>query len=170
MRTESRGGVEVQASPPRALWRKLVLFAAVVGPGIITANVDNDAGGITTYSLAGAQYGTKLLWTLIPITVALIVIQEMSARMGVVTGKGLADLIRENFGVKVTFWMSVALIIANLGNVIAEFAGVAASLEIFHVPRWVSVPLTAFAVWALVLKGSARIVERVFLVACVFYL
>jgi NRAMP (natural resistance-associated macrophage protein)-like metal ion transporter len=168
MRAE-QASAEGRAPPRRSLWRSLALFASVVGPGIITANVDNDAGGITTYSLAGAQYGNKLLWTLVPITLALVVVQEMSARMGVVTGKGLADLIRENFGVKVTFWMSIALVLANLGNVIAEFAGVAASLEIFRVPRWVSVPLAAAAVWLLVLKGSARAVERVFLVACLFY-
>jgi NRAMP (natural resistance-associated macrophage protein)-like metal ion transporter len=168
MRAE-QASAEGRAPPRRSLWRSLALFASVVGPGIITANVDNDAGGITTYSLAGAQYGNKLLWTLVPITLALVVVQEMSARMGVVTGKGLADLIRENFGVKVTFWMSIALVLANLGNVIAEFAGVAASLEIFRVPRWVSVPLAAAAVWLLVLKGSARTVERVFLVACLFY-
>jgi NRAMP (natural resistance-associated macrophage protein)-like metal ion transporter len=171
MRAETSAGEEARAAPPRrTLWRNVVVFFSVVGPGIITANVDNDAGGITTYSLAGAQYGTKLLWTLIPITIALVVVQEMSARMGVVTGKGLADLIRENFGVKVTFWMSIALVLANLGNVIAEFAGVAASLEIFQVPRWVSVPLAAAAVWLLVLKGSAKLVERVFLVACLFYI
>ncbi len=115
-----------QVRPGR--WRRIALFLAVMGPGLITASVDNDAGGITTYSLAGAQFGTKLLWTLGPITVALIVVQEMSARMGVVTGKGLADLIRENFGVRTTFWVSVALVIANLANTIAEFAGVAASL------------------------------------------
>ncbi|HET9595770.1 MAG TPA: divalent metal cation transporter [Anaeromyxobacteraceae bacterium] len=163
-------GVADQGAPPRrSRWRTVVTFLAVVGPGIITANVDNDAGGITTYSLAGAQFGTRLLWTLLPITVALVVVQEMSARMGVVTGKGLADLIRERFGVKVTFWISVALIVANLGNVVAEFAGIAASLEIFHVPRWVSVPLAALAVWWLILKGTARFVERVFLVACFFY-
>jgi NRAMP (natural resistance-associated macrophage protein)-like metal ion transporter len=132
--------------------------------------VDNDAGGITTYSLAGAQFGTKLLWTLGPITVALIVVQEMSARMGVVTGKGLADLIRENFGVRTTFWVSVALVVANLANTIAEFAGVAASLQIFHVPPWVSVPLVALGVWALVLKGSNRLVEKVFLVASLLYM
>jgi NRAMP (natural resistance-associated macrophage protein)-like metal ion transporter len=157
------------AVPRRNLWRTVLLFVSVVGPGIITANVDNDAGGITTYSLAGAQFGFKLLWTLVPITIALIVVQEMCARMGVVTGKGLADLIRENYGVKATFWISVALIVANLGNVIAEFAGIAASLEIFSVPRWLSVPLAAAGVWVLVLKGSARTVERVFLVACLFY-
>jgi NRAMP (natural resistance-associated macrophage protein)-like metal ion transporter len=156
-----------QVRPGR--WRRIALFLAVMGPGLITASVDNDAGGITTYSLAGAQFGTKLLWTLGPITVALIVVQEMSARMGVVTGKGLADLIRENFGVRTTFWVSVALVVANLANTIAEFAGVAASLQIFHVPRWVSVPLVAAGVWALVLKGSNRVVEKVFLVASLLY-
>ena len=152
-------------------WRtRILLFLAVLGPGIITANVDNDSGGIFTYSQAGAQYGYSLLWTIIPITVALIVVQEMCARMGVVTGKGLADLIRENFGVKVTFWISVALIVANLGNVIAEFAGVAASLQIFGVPILVSVPLTAAAVWLLVLKGTYQSVEKFFLVASAFYI
>ncbi len=165
---------EAEAAPQErpvrpSLWRRMVLFAAVVGPGLITASVDNDAGGITTYSVAGAQFGNKLLWTLIPITVALIVVQEMSARMGVVTGKGLADLIRENFGVKVTFWVSAALIVANLANTIAEFSGVAASLQIFHVPRWVSVPATAVGVWLLVFKGNYRLVEKAFLVACLFY-
>jgi len=153
----------------RTLWRNVMVFLAVVGPGIITANVDNDAGGITTYSLAGAQYGNKLLWTLIPITVALVVVQEMSARMGVMTGKGLADLIRENFGVRVTFWVMVALLIADVGNTIAEFSGAAASLSIFGVPAWVSVPITAVAVWFLVLKGTYRQVEKIFLVACLFY-
>jgi NRAMP (natural resistance-associated macrophage protein)-like metal ion transporter len=156
-----------QVRPGR--WRRVALFLAVMGPGLITASVDNDAGGITTYSLAGAQFGTKLLWTLGPITVALIVVQEMSARMGVVTGKGLADLIRENFGVRTTFWVSVALVVANLANTIAEFAGVAASLQIFRVPPWVSVPLVALGVWFLVLKGSQRAVEKVFLVASLLY-
>jgi len=151
-------------------WRRFALFLAVMGPGLITASVDNDAGGITTYSLAGAHFGTKLLWTLGPITVALIVVQEMSARMGVVTGKGLADLIRENFGVRTTFWVSLALVIANLANTIAEFAGVAASLQIFRIPPWVSVPLVAVGVWFLVLKGSNRVVEKVFLVASLLYI
>jgi Mn2+/Fe2+ NRAMP family transporter len=150
--------------------RRLMLFFAVLGPGLITASVDNDAGGITTYSVAGATWGYDLLWTLIPITIALVVVQEMSARMGVVTGKGLSDLIRENFGVRVTFWMSIALILANLGNVIAEFAGVAASLQIFGVPIWLSVPTAAVAVWLLVLKGTYRSVEKFFLVASVFYI
>jgi NRAMP (natural resistance-associated macrophage protein)-like metal ion transporter len=159
------------APAPRGLpfSRRVMLFLAVLGPGLITASVDNDAGGITTYSLAGATYGYDLLWSLIPITVALIVVQEMSARMGVITGKGLSDLIRENFGVKVTFWMSIALIVANLGNVIAEFAGVAASLEIFGVPVWASVPAAAVGVWLLVLKGTYRSVEKFFLVASIFY-
>ena len=151
------------------LWRSVMIFLAVVGPGLITANVDNDAGGITTYSLAGAQYGEKLLWTLIPITVALIVVQEMSARMGVITGKGLADLIRENYGVKVTFWIMLALLVADVGNTVAEFSGAAASVQIFGVPPWLSVPLVAVAVWLLVLKGTYRSVEKVFLVACLFY-
>lgn len=153
----------------RSLWGNILVFLAVVGPGIITANVDNDAGGITTYSLAGAQYGNKLLWTLVPITVALVVVQEMSARMGVMTGKGLADLIRENFGVRVTFWVMVALLVADVGNTVAEFSGAAASLSIFGVPAWVTVPLTALAVWVLVLKGTYRQVEKIFLVACLFY-
>ncbi|HTP29798.1 MAG TPA: Nramp family divalent metal transporter [Anaeromyxobacteraceae bacterium] len=161
--------VEKTAPPRRSLWRNVLVFLAVVGPGIITANVDNDAGGITTYSLAGGQYGNKLLWTLIPITVALVVVQEMSARMGVMTGKGLADLIRENFGVKVTFWVMVALLVADVGNTVAEFSGAAASLSIFGIPAWVSVPVTAMAVWLLVLKGTYRQVEKVFLVACLFY-
>src|SRR6266853_465384 len=126
-------------------WRaRAVLFLAVVGPGFITANVDNDAGGIFTYSLAGAQYGYSLLWTMIPITVALVVVQEMSARMGAITGKGLSDLIREEFGFRVTFFLMIALVVTNFGNVIAEFAGVASSLELFHVPRFVVVPLAAF--------------------------
>jgi NRAMP (natural resistance-associated macrophage protein)-like metal ion transporter len=153
----------------RRFVQQLLLFLAVMGPGLITANVDNDAGGITTYSLAGAQFGYKMLWTLLPITLALIVVQEMSARMGVVTGKGLADLIRENFGVKVTFWVMVALLIADLGNTIAEFSGVAASLEIFNLPRWVSVPGAAVAVWLLVVRGTYRVVEKIFLVACTVY-
>jgi Mn2+/Fe2+ NRAMP family transporter len=160
------------AGPPKALrsrWARAAAVAAVIGPGIITANVDNDAGGIATYSQAGADFGYSLLWTLIPITFALILVQEMCARMGVVTGKGLSDLIRERFGVKATFYVMLALVIANLGNTMAEFAGVAESLQIFGVPRYVSVPLVAFAVWALVNKGSAKVVERIFLVACIFY-
>jgi NRAMP (natural resistance-associated macrophage protein)-like metal ion transporter len=150
-------------------WRNVGLFLAVIGPGIITANVDNDAGGITTYSLAGAQFGSSLLWTLLPITVALIVVQEMAARMGAVTGKGLADLIRENFGVKLTFYLMISLLIANYGNTVSEFAGVAASLELFGVSKFISVPLAAAAIWVLVVRGTYRSVERIFLIACVFY-
>ncbi|HEY3203771.1 MAG TPA: Nramp family divalent metal transporter [Thermoanaerobaculia bacterium] len=156
-------------APRSTRWRQVALFLAVVGPGIITANVDNDAGGITTYSLAGAQFGTRLLWTLIPITVALIVVQEMAARMGAATGKGLADLIRENFGVKLTFYLMLALLASNYGNTVSEFAGVAASMELFGVPKWFSVPIVAVAIWLLVVRGTYRLVERVFLVACVFY-
>jgi len=151
-------------------WKGVLLFLAVAGPGIITSNVDNDAGGIATYSMAGAHFGYNLLWSLIPIMVALIIIQEMSARMGVVTGKGLSDLIRERFGVKITVSLLVALILTNFGNVIAEFAGVASSLEIFHIPKYVSVPLAAILVWLLVVKGTYRSVEKIFLYACLFYI
>ena len=150
-------------------YRRLALLAAVVGPGIITANVDNDAGGITTYSLAGAQYGYTLLWTVIPVALALYVVQEMSSRLGVVTGKGLSDLVREEFGVKATVYLMLVLFAVNLGNEMAEFAGIATALEIIGVPRWVSVPLAAGFVWWLVTWGTYRIVEKAFLVASGFY-
>jgi NRAMP (natural resistance-associated macrophage protein)-like metal ion transporter len=153
----------------KSRWRGFLIFLAVVGPGIITSNVDNDAGGITTYSMAGAHFGYSLIWSLIPITLALIIIQEMSARMGVVTGKGLSDLIREHFGVRITFYLLVGLIITNFGNTIAEFAGIAASLEIFSVSKYLSVPAGAFLVWLLAVKGTYKSVEKIFLVACLFY-
>ncbi len=154
----------------KSRWRNALILLAVIGPGIITSNVDNDAGGIATYSIAGAHFGYSLIWSLIPITLALIIIQEMSARMGVVTGKGLSDLIREHFGVKITFYLLTALIFTNFGNTIAEFAGIAASLEIFHVSKYISVPLGALFVWMLVVKGTYKSVEKVFLGACLFYL
>ncbi len=150
--------------PPR-----VALLLSIIGPGIITANVDNDAGGIATYSMAGAQFGYTLFWSLIPITVALVVVQEMCSRMGVVTGKGLADLIREQYGVKATFYIMVALLIANFANTMAEFAGVAAALEIFGISKYISVPLAALFVWWLIVYGTYRRVERVFLLACLFY-
>ena len=150
-------------------WQRLVVLAAVVGPGVITANVDNDAGGITTYSLAGAIYGYRLLWTVVPVALALFVVQEMSSRLGVVTGKGLADLLREEFGVRATFYLMVALLVVNLGNTMAEFAGLAAALEIVHVPRVVSVPIGAAFVWWLVTWGTYRAVEKAFLLASAFY-
>ncbi len=153
----------------RRRWRGLLLFLAVAGPGIITSNVDNDAGGIATYSMAGAHFGNALLWSLIPIMVALIIVQEMSARMGVVTGKGLSSLIRERFGVRITVYLLFGVLLTNFGNVVAEFAGVASSLEIFRVPRYVSVPLAAVAVWLLIVKGTYRSVEKIFLFACLFY-
>lgn len=148
---------------------KLVIFLAVLGPGIITASVDNDSGGIYTYSVAGARFGYSLIWTLIPITAALIVIQEMAARMGVVTGKGLADLIREEYGFRTTFILMVLLLVTNLGNTISEFAGLASGMSVFGVSRFVAVPLGALFVWVLVVKGTYRIVEKVFLGACIFY-
>ncbi len=153
----------------RIFLRNFLIFLSVMGPGIITANVDNDAGGIATYSLAGAHFGYSLLWLFLPMMFVLIVIQEMCSRMGVVTGKGLADLIRERFGVKVTFYAMVVLVLSNLGNTMAEFSGVAASAEIFGIERFVSVPLAAVFVWWLVVKGTYKSVEKVFLVACLFY-
>ncbi len=152
-----------------ARWQRLTILAAVVGPGIITANVDNDAGGITTYSLAGANYGYRLLWTVIPVAIALFVVQEMCSRLGVVTGKGLADLIREEFGVRATVYLMIVLLVTNLGNTMAEFAGLATALEIVHVPRWVSVPVGAAFVWWLVTWGTHRVVEKAFLLASGFY-
>lgn len=150
--------------------RNILLFLAILGPGIITANVDNDAGGITTYSLAGAHFGYTLLWVMVPTTIALVVIQEMCARMGAVTGKGLSDLIRESFGVKVTFYVMIALLLTNMGNSVSEFAGIAASLEIFGISKYLSVPISAVFVWLLVVKGSYKFVEKVFLVACMVYI
>lgn len=148
---------------------RFIFFLGIIGPGIITANVDNDAGGIATYSLAGAQYGYSLLWSLLPITLLLIMVQEMVARMGVVTGKGLSDLIREEFGVKTTLLLMLALLFTNLGNTMAEFAGLAASLEIFGVSKYISIPIGGFLVWWLVVKGSYRSVEKIFLAACAIY-
>ena len=147
----------------------LVVFFAVVGPGFITAVVDNDSGGIFTYSAAGARFGYLPLWTLLPITLVLIITQEMCSRMGAVTGKGLSDLIREEFGLRITFLLMAVLVLANMTNVMAEFAGVASSLELFHISRYFSVPLAAFAVWFLVVKGNYQSVEKIFLFACVFY-
>jgi Mn2+/Fe2+ NRAMP family transporter len=151
-------------------WRgRIVFFLAIVGPGFITANVDNDAGGIFTYSLAGAQYGYSLLWTMIPITIALVVVQEMAARMGAATGKGLSDLIREEFGFRVTFWLMLALVVTNFGNVVAEFAGVASSMELFGLSKYLVVPIAAAVVWLMVVRGTYNSVEKIFLLASGFY-
>ena len=149
---------------------RIFLLLAVVGPGIITANVDNDAGGITTYSVAGAHYGYSLLWMLGLVALALIIIQEMSARLGVVTGKGLADLIRESLGLRTTAAIIGVVVFANLANTVSEFAGVAASMEIFGISKYVSVPLVALLVWLLIVKGSYKVVERIFLIASALYL
>lgn len=154
----------------RPLRYRLALLIAVVGPGIITANVDNDAGGITAYSVAGARYGYGLLWLMPVVLLALIVVQEMSARLGVVTGKGLADLIRESLGVRVTAVILSVLLFANLANTVSEFAGVAASMEIFGVSKFISVPLAAALVWLLIVKGNYKVVERVFLAASLIYI
>ncbi|MDP2928902.1 MAG: Nramp family divalent metal transporter [Candidatus Omnitrophota bacterium] len=150
-------------------WKSLLIFLSVMGPGIITANVDNDAGGITTYSVAGAHFGYSTLWIFVPMILALIIIQEMCSRMGVVTGKGLADLIREKFGVKITFWAMAAFLLSNFTNTISEFSGIAASCEIFGISRYVSLPIAAVIIWWIVVKGTYKSVEKIFLFACVFY-
>ena len=154
----------------RRVWmRQLLLMLSVIGPGLITANVDNDATGITGYSLAGAQYGYGLLWAVVLVTISLAVVQEMAARMGVVTGKGLADLIREKFGVRITFWSMLLLLIANAATTVAEFAGVAGAMDIFGVSPFIAVPVAAVVVWVLVIRGSYRYVERILLVLCLIY-
>jgi NRAMP (natural resistance-associated macrophage protein)-like metal ion transporter len=150
--------------------RGLLAYLAVIGPGMIAANAGNDAGGIATYASAGADYGYNLLWTLIPLVLALGIVQETCARMGAVTGKGLSDLIREQFGVRWTVLVMLALLVANGGVTVSEFVGIAAATELFGVPRFVSVPLAAFAVWWLVVKGSYRRVERVFLLMSLVFL
>src|SRR3979490_2141998 len=148
----------------------IAVFFAILGPGFITAVVDNDAGGIITYSQAGARWGYLPLWTLLPITVVLIMTQEMCSRMGAVTGKGLSDLIREEFGLRITFFIMALLLVVNLANIMANFAGIAGALELFHITRYVSVPIGAAAVWLLVVKGNYNSVEKVFLFACVVYI
>lgn len=148
----------------RNFFRRIGLLLAIIGPGIITGSVDNDAGGITTYAVAGAEYGYNLLWTLIPAFIVLIVIQEMNARMGIVTGKGLADLIRENAGVKLTFFLFMGLLIGDIGNTTTEFAGIAGSMEIFGISKYISVPVMGFLVWILVVKGTYKLAERIFLI------
>jgi NRAMP (natural resistance-associated macrophage protein)-like metal ion transporter len=153
----------------RAMWLRVAAFVAVIGPGFITANVDNDPGGILTYSQAGAKFGYGLLWTLVPTTVALIVVQEMAARMGAVTGKGLSDLIREEFGLRATFFTMLVLGLADLGNIAAEFAGLASAMGIFGVSKYLAVPVAAALVWAVVVRGTYSIVERVLLVLSLLY-
>src|SRR5690348_17005761 len=154
----------------RSAQKRIALFLAVIGPGLITSNVDNDAGGISTYTSAGAQFGYALLWSLIPMTIALYVSEEMCARMGVITGKGLSDLIREEFGFRATFFVMIAAFAVDLSNTVAEFAGVAASMQIFGISKYVAVPIAAIAVWILVVRGSYRQVEKIFLAACTLYL
>jgi len=154
----------------RHVRRRVAIFLAVVGPGLIVSNVDNDAGGIYTYSLAGAQFGYAVLWSLIPMTFALYVTLEMCSRMGAITGKGLSDLIREEFGFRVTFFVMAAVLVVNLGNVLAEFAGVASAMEVLGVSKYISVPLAAILVWALVLRESAARIEKIFLAICAVYL
>lgn len=147
----------------KSFWKNLLIFLAILGPGIVTGSVDNDVGGITTYSVAGAEFGYKLIWTLIPAFIVLFVTQEMNARMGIVTGKGLADLIRENMGVKVTFFIFIFLLGADILNTMTEFSGVAGSMGIFHISKYISVPIAAIAIWFMVVKGTYRVAEKIFL-------
>src|SRR5215467_3562754 len=157
-------------SAVRPFQKRIALFLAVVGPGLIVSNVDNDAGGIYTYAQSGAQYGYMVLWSLIPMTIVLYVSLEMCSRMGAITGKGLSDLIREEFGFRVTFFLMALVLIINLGNVMAEFTGVAYAMDVFGVSKYISVPLAAILVWALVVKGTAARVEKIFLTVCLIYL
>jgi NRAMP (natural resistance-associated macrophage protein)-like metal ion transporter len=149
---------------------RVFLYLSILGPGVITANAGNDAGGIATFSSVGAEHGYKLLWLLIPLIISLGIVQEMCARMGAVTGKGLADLIRERFGVRWTALVMLALLIANGGVTVSEFVGIAAAMELFGIARYISVPIAAFAIWWLVVKGSYQRVERVFLVMSLVFL
>jgi NRAMP (natural resistance-associated macrophage protein)-like metal ion transporter len=159
-------GQHAQVSPAgrKSLWRTLAIFLAVLGPGIITGSVDNDAGGITTYSVLGATYGFRLLWILIPSFIVLVVVQEMNARMGMVTGKGLADLIRENFGVKITLLIFLGQLVAGIGNTATEFAGVAGSLQVFGISKYATVPMAAAFVWVLAVRFTYKSTEKIFLV------
>jgi Mn2+/Fe2+ NRAMP family transporter len=160
-------GIRQRLQPLRA---RFLFLLAVIGPGIITTNVDNDAGGITTYSVAGAHYGYKLLWMLPLVGLALIFAQEMSARLGVITGKGLADLIREKYGVRWTAVIISVMVFTNLANTVSEFAGIAASMQIFGVSKYISVPVAAVGLWLLVVKASYKVVERVLLLGSLFYM
>src|SRR5499433_762851 len=161
--------VERAMAVVRPYRRRIALFLAVVGPGLIVSNVDNDAGGIYTYAQSGAKYGNAVLWSLIPMTIALYVSLEMCSRMGAFTGKGLSDLVREEFGFRVTFFLMAAVLTVNLGNVMAEFTGVFWASEALGVSRYISVPIAAIAVWVLVVQGTAKAVERIFLAICVVY-
>lgn len=151
-------------------WNRFILFLSVMGPGILAANIGNDGSGITTYSVSGARFGYVILWTMIPTTVCLIVIQSMIAKLGIVTGKGLSALIRENYGVKVTFFMMVGLFIANLGTAVANFAGLAASAEILGMSKYILLPIAVVSIWLLVTKGTYMTIERILLAACMLYI
>ena len=163
------GRLDRVRSATRPVRRRVALFFAIVGPGLIVSNVDNDAGGIYTYAQAGAQFGNTVLWSLIPMTIALYVSLEMCSRLGAFTGKGLSDLIREEFGFRVTFFLMAAVLLVNLGNVMAEFTGVFWATDVFGINKFVSIPLSALLVWILVVHGSARWVERIFLTICLVY-
>jgi NRAMP (natural resistance-associated macrophage protein)-like metal ion transporter len=162
-----RGARGVRKAAP---WKRILPYLAILGPGMITANAGNDAGGIATFASIGAEFGYQLLWVLIPITISLGIVQEMCARMGAITGKGLADLVREQFGVRWTALIMLALLIANAGVTVSEFVGIAAATELFGVPRFISVPFAAILIWWLIVKGSYQRVERAFLLMSLVFL
>ena len=145
------------------------MFLSVVGPGIITGTADNDAGGVATYSVVGAHFGYKMLWILIIITFMLYVTQEMGMRLGVVTGKGLADLIRERFGLKFAFFLILLVFLANFSNILADVAGIASVADIYHIPRFIFVPIFSFLIWAVILRGSFNFVQNIFLTSCILF-
>lgn len=149
---------------------RFILVLSILGPGFITANVDNDAGGIFTYAAAGAQFGYALLWTVIPVAICLTFAQEISARMGVATGKGLSELIREEYGIRITFFLMLALVLCNVGDVVSEFAGVASSVELFGVSKYISVPIAAGLVWLLVVLGDYKKLEKIFVFLSFLYI
>src|SRR5271170_4835083 len=172
-RTPEKRSPAKRSRPAFSSWSvmrfRLFALLAIIGPGFITANVDNDPGGILTYSQAGAKYGYTLLWTLVPTTVALIVVQEMAARMGAITGKGLSDLIREEFGLRMTFFTMTVLGFADFGNIAAEFAGLASGMGVFGISKYIAVPIGAALVWLVIVRGSYKPVERVLLVLSLIY-
>jgi NRAMP (natural resistance-associated macrophage protein)-like metal ion transporter len=168
LRRSAQGVLSVRRTVARR--PRLLTYLAIIGPGVITAAAGNDAGGIATFASVGADYGYRLLWVLIPLTISLGIVQEMCARMGAVTGKGLSDLIRERFGVRWTAFVMLALLIANGGVTVSEFVGIAAALELLGVARFISVPIAAVAIWWLIVKGTYQRVERVFLVMSLVFL
>lgn len=159
----------VVSAPKQTFWASIIFFLSLVGPGLITGNFGNDAGGITTYSVCGAKYGLGMLWMVLPATLILAIYQEISGRMGAVTGKGLSDLIRENFGIRFAFYLMIGKFFAGMANALAEFGGIAASMELFGVSKYISVPVLAIIIWLLAIKANYHRIEKLFLVGVLFF-